>query len=201
MWAYSNFVKADVIVDGLIYPTLEHAYQALKTTNKDERAQIRSMDSPGAAKKLGRQATLRADWDKIKDGVMLDLLRDKFSREPQRGLLLSSGDAQLVEWNDWHDRYWGRCTCPRRECKGNGHNKLGVLLMQVRRELKREQERATRQHAPLPMRVAITFEIDPTPDVIEPFTDWAKVAQNAIIESLRNLGTVGDEFRVTIVND
>lgn len=81
------------------------------------------------AKKLARTVPLRADWDTIKIHVMRTLLREKFSQEPERSILLATGSEELVEGNWWHDRFWGQCPL------GTGENWLGRLLMEVRAEL------------------------------------------------------------------
>ncbi len=43
--------------------------------------------------------------------------------------LLATGDAELVEGNNWGDRFWGIC-------RGEGRNELGKILMKVRDELR-----------------------------------------------------------------
>lgn len=123
----SNFFPAYVKYDGLYYNTTENAFQAAKTEDYSQRCQIQSV-SPGEAKRLGRAVTLRPDWEFLKDGIMLDLLRQKFSKEPLRAQLLATGAAKLVEGNSHNDHYWG-------VCNGTGLNKLGELLMKVRAEL------------------------------------------------------------------
>lgn len=133
-WAFlSNFYPCQVEMDGLKYPTLEHAYQAAKTLDKTEREKIFLAASPGEAKRLGRRAALREGWDKIRVGVMAELLRRKFARPGlKEGLLLTEG--MLIEGNHWHDNFWGVCYC--RSCPGTGGNFLGRLLMKTRRELR-----------------------------------------------------------------
>lgn len=125
----SNFHSCNIRLGGELYPSTEHAFQAAKTLDPIERMQIRADRNPGEAKRLGRKVKLRADWDSIRDDVMLACLRQKFSREPLRSKLLATGDQELVEGNTWGDRYWG-------QCDGEGLNKLGKLLMQVRHELR-----------------------------------------------------------------
>lgn len=111
-------------------PTLEHAFQALKATTFADFHRVCIQGTPGGAKRVGRRIRLRPDWDDIRDEVMLQLLRSKFrERAEMRNLLLATGDAQLVEGNDWGDTYWG-------VCRGRGQNRLGQLLMQVRQELR-----------------------------------------------------------------
>lgn len=129
-WFCSNFYPS--VVYG--YPTVEHAYQAAKTTDPVERAKIKAAKTPGEAKRLGRRVQIRPDWSGIKDLVMETLLRRKFENYPAlREFLLATGDVELVETNRWHDIYWGACTCG---CCQGGENHLGKLLMKIRGELK-----------------------------------------------------------------
>lgn len=126
-WYLSNFSKCQVELDGNVYPSVEHAFQAAKTTIQAERMKVRMQKTPGEAKRIGRKVALRPDWEKVKDGIMLDLLRQKFNQTMYRNGLLSTGQRQLVEGNTWNDTYWGICN-------GIGQNKLGELLMQIRHD-------------------------------------------------------------------
>jgi len=60
--------------------TLEHFYQASKTTNMDWQRRILESDTPGQAKRLGRQCPMRPDWDLIKVQTMYMLLKMKFDK-------------------------------------------------------------------------------------------------------------------------
>lgn len=123
-WFLSNFYKHDVNL------TNEHLYQAMKTSDWRQQIVVLSASSPGEAKKLGRLVTLRPDWEEIKDDVMLELLRLKFSKgKKERHWLQDTRDAELTEGNTWGDRYWGKVN-------GQGKNMLGKLLMQVRQEIR-----------------------------------------------------------------
>jgi ribA/ribD-fused uncharacterized protein len=126
----SNFWPARVFLDGEEYPTIEHAYQAAKTLDLEERPLVRLAATPGRAKRLGQRLTLREDWEAVKLVVMLDLLRQKFARHSLTVALLATGEMELVEGNAWGDTFWGVDTH-----KG-GANHLGRLLMQVRAELR-----------------------------------------------------------------
>lgn len=125
----SNFWLAFVVLDGIEYRSVEHAYQAAKTLDPTWRSSIRGCPTPGDAKRMGRRVPMRKDWDDVKVDVMLDLLRQKFQHESLRWLLLDTGNEELVEGNDWGDKFWGRC-------RGEGLNLLGELLMQVRSEIR-----------------------------------------------------------------
>jgi len=125
----SNFFPAPITFDGIRYPTSEHAFQAAKTLDQEERKRIAEEPSPGRAKRLGQKVTLRPGWDGMRVAVMEKLLRAKFSYPELRDQLLDTGDAELIEGNVWKDKFWG-------VCGGVGENQLGKLLMKIRDELK-----------------------------------------------------------------
>lgn len=86
------------------------------------------------AARMGRSRSrpLRADWDAVKDAVMREAVRARFTQHPElRALLLSTEDALLVE-HSRKDSYWGDGG------DGRGKNMLGRLLKQVRAELRAE---------------------------------------------------------------
>lgn len=126
----SNFFKTTVlIVDGRLWPSVEHAYQAAKTTDLVDQEEIRKALTQGKAKRLGQDVLLRSDWEQNKLEVMYLLLKLKFADPILRRWLLNTGDAILEEGNIWGDTYWGIC-------HGQGSNWLGVLLMLVRGEIR-----------------------------------------------------------------
>lgn len=132
----SNFHPTPVLgVDGTAYPSVEHAFQAAKTTDSTAQNMMRS-GTAAQAKALGRTVRLRPNWEEIKTDVMLQLVRDKFSREPLRSRLLATGNTELVEGNTWHDNFWGACKCAACRKRGPGQNWLGRILMTVREELR-----------------------------------------------------------------
>lgn len=128
----SNFWYVNVMMYDLVYPTVEHAYQAAKTTNPEERERIRNAQGPAAAKRLGREVTLRPDWEDFKFFAMKTLLQRKFYIPALRIMLNDTGDEELIEGNTWHDMIWGVCYC--RTHDGLGENHLGRMLMEVRDE-------------------------------------------------------------------
>lgn len=115
--------------------TVEHAYQASKTTNRLLAAAIRNAPTAGQAKRAGNAVRLRSDWEAVKIGVMRSLLRRKFQDPALRQMLLDTGDAMLVEGNDHHDNFWGTCSCSACSAKAS-LNVLGELLMGIREEIR-----------------------------------------------------------------
>lgn len=112
--------------------TVEHEYQAAKTNNPDWKCRIMNTRTPGEAKRLGRVAPMAPNWEFHKLNVMLELLRKKFRTSPFREWLLETGDEYLQEGNWWGDTFWGVDLRT-----GEGQNKLGKLIMQVRNELRK----------------------------------------------------------------
>lgn len=127
----SNFWPAEIQYLGRRFATVEHAYQWAKEPTEERYTAISSMTAAGA-KAFGRKCNLRPDWIRVRDAIMLELVRAKFKIPDLQRKLLATNDVQIVEGNYWHDVYWGVCSCKR--CGNQGANKLGLILMQVRAE-------------------------------------------------------------------
>lgn len=122
----SNFYTSPITVDGMTFSCVEAAFQAAKTTNPAQKQWFVGLDG-SAAKRLGRRVSLRPDWEAVKLGVMLNLLRKKFY-DPKFAAQLVAVEEEIIEDNDWGDTFWG-------VCNGRGLNWLGQLLTQVREEI------------------------------------------------------------------
>lgn len=134
---FSNFYPVLVYYKDIDFPTVEHAFVAGKRKDPMFWRKIAKIpeDKAGKAKRLGRKVKLRKDWNIIKLSHMRKLLNQKFQYPSFKKLLLSTGDAQLIEGNYWHDNYWGDCYCE--ECVNIiGQNQLGKMLMKVRNLIK-----------------------------------------------------------------
>lgn len=135
----SNFYHSPVFYEGIVYPTNEHFFQAMKTLDLAERQRIANAETPGMAKRMGRNVLLRPDWEQVKVDVMRTGLMLKFTDAALAEKLLATGDEELVEGNWWHDQTWGSCFCPD-HCRTPGRNLLGMLLMELRKELQYNQK-------------------------------------------------------------
>lgn len=129
----SNFYRSTVAFEGKLYGTVEHAYQASKTTDPKLREIIQRSPDPTAAKKLGQGLQLRPDWETVRVDVMRSLIREKFQNPFLRPMLLATGEAELILNNRWNDKFWG-------VCRGVGENWLGRILMDERRRIRKEEE-------------------------------------------------------------
>jgi len=132
----SNFYPSTIYIDGICYPTVEHAFQAAKTRDEFERRRIAIARTPAKAKSLGRKVRLRKDWESVKVAVMKRCVELKVeSHADLVELLLATGTAKLIEGNTWNDTFWG-------VCGGRGKNQLGKILMRVRTKLAANVEEA-----------------------------------------------------------
>lgn len=132
----SNFWTAPFVLDGVVYASVEHAFQAAKAENPLWSEWIRQAPTSGEAKRRGRLARRRTDWEYIKLGRMYRCVEAKFlQHENLKQRLLATGQRQLVEGNNWHDNTFGNCTCQR--CAHiQGENHLGKMLMKIRGKLR-----------------------------------------------------------------
>jgi hypothetical protein len=121
----SNFYSAPVNVDGILYANNEAAFQASKALNMQERSTFANLN-PSAAKRKGRRIKLRPDWEEVKEQIMYKICFEKFWQNSHLcDKLLQTENEHLEEGNTWGDKEWGTVN-------GQGKNKLGKILMQVR---------------------------------------------------------------------
>jgi ribA/ribD-fused uncharacterized protein len=133
---FSNFAPYPIEMDGVVWPTSEHWFQAQKFVGTPAEAEmaaaIRAEPSPMKAALLGRDRTKprRAGWEAVRDDLMRRAVRAKFAQHPDiRAVLLGTGDAAIVE-HTANDDYWGDGG------DGSGVNMLGKILVEVREELR-----------------------------------------------------------------
>jgi ribA/ribD-fused uncharacterized protein len=129
----SNFSHYPILVDGQEWPTSEHYYQAAKFMDDPGwREAIRLQSRPYDAWRMGRcrEHAVRGDWTEVKDDVMLQAVRAKFSQHAGLGQQLIGTGSELLVEHAPGDPYWGDAG------DGSGQNRLGQILMQVREELR-----------------------------------------------------------------
>jgi len=131
----SNFYPSPVELDGMEFPTVEHAFQAAKTLDSTQRHNVQAAKTPAAAKRMGRRIKCRNDWYDVSLAIMESLIRQKFARYPElRDRLIATGDAELIEGNTWNDTFYGAVWDGKKN-EWVGENHLGRILMKVRDEL------------------------------------------------------------------
>jgi ribA/ribD-fused uncharacterized protein len=132
---FLTMAPSPIVIEGKRYPTVEHYFQAMKFPDDLQwQEAIRVADKGLKARQLGEDKTKapRADWEKVKESVLKEALVAKFQQN--RGLLQllkETGTRPIVF--ESNDPYWGA------GLTGKGKNRLGLLLVQVRTELREYQ--------------------------------------------------------------
>ena len=95
---FSNFALYPLVLNGKIWPTSEHYYQAQKVAGTAWEEKIRLCATPQEAFDMTRLPEFpeRADWVNVKDDAMYDAVYAKFTQHADlRRKLLDSGEAVL----------------------------------------------------------------------------------------------------------
>jgi ribA/ribD-fused uncharacterized protein len=123
----ANDYPAPVTIDGTTFPTLDHAYWALATSDPESRERISNAPTAREARKIGESAPLRPDWNIVRLAIMARLVREKFRQHPDLAAqLIATGDGRLIN-GVGVSRYWADSS--------QGRNWLGRILELVRAEL------------------------------------------------------------------
>jgi ribA/ribD-fused uncharacterized protein len=133
-YEFTNFYEAIVNIDGEDWLTTEHYFQAQKFVGTPLVGTIRMMSRPREAFDKSRDPRYspwrRSDWEDIKEDVMYKALQAKFHQHKGLGQQLrDTGDRELIKHSPY-DSYWGDGG------NGTGKNRLGVLLMRLRDDMK-----------------------------------------------------------------
>ena len=120
----SNFSVHPVKTELGTFPTSEAAFQAYKDPyNRGYVNQQIESKSPAYSKQIGMKCNLRGDWHAIRDHVMNKVVRLKFEQnEDIRINLMRTCIRPIIEK-------------PIRDKTNNNQNKLGEILMKVRKEM------------------------------------------------------------------
>lgn len=129
----SNFHKAEITIDDVAYPTVEHYYQCAKflETAPEYAERIRTTANPALIKNMGRTTKVesRDDWESVHMDVMRKALAAKFEQHPDLAELLRSTGTATLEEESPTDAFWGI------GADGKGTNHLGLLLAELREDL------------------------------------------------------------------
>ena len=74
----SNMYPVTIEVRGHKYPSVEHAYQALKCANEDDRIAISVSRSPEEARRAGKCVVRKEGWKDSKIATLEEILLIKF---------------------------------------------------------------------------------------------------------------------------
>lgn len=125
----SNMHDSIIIYQDITYMNAEAAFQSMKTLNIAIRKTFTDLSGP-KAKRKGKSVKLRKDWNDVREEIMYEIVKAKFIQNPLLlRKLLATGNELLEEGNIWGDKFWGTVN-------GIGENKLGLILMMIRDELR-----------------------------------------------------------------
>jgi ribA/ribD-fused uncharacterized protein len=138
--------EAPMQIDGITFPTVQHYLQWSKAKqfgDAEAQSKILKTKSPKSVKTYGEKVVgfKEDEWNEKRDTVMTIALKAKFMQHPElKTKLLSTGDKPIGEANA-RDKYWsigtGADTSKAKiPSKWPGKNRLGQLLMDLRRDLK-----------------------------------------------------------------
>jgi len=135
---FSPYTSHMIELDGVVYPTVEHAYQCKRYTDKKIIDEILIARSPVKAWEISsRYKHLQIEEFKDKEykyETMKKLMKLKaLQHEEVRKALLDSGSLQIVKRIVTYppgDGYWDIGE------DGKGLNKIGQIWMEIREELK-----------------------------------------------------------------
>jgi ribA/ribD-fused uncharacterized protein len=126
----SNFYPASFTdKDGMVWTSSEAYYQAHKLPDpyREDVRLAKIEKCKRVAYKHIKAGHALENFDK--DDIMAKALVYKFKQNDDlASLLMETYPRELVETNWWNDKYWG-------VCDGLGENRLGVMLMEVRKIL------------------------------------------------------------------
>lgn len=136
-YCLDNFSAFKFVYKGMMYETIEHAYQSLKFSKTSTliEKEVRNAASPYEAKKIAYQHREKwcLDWHDIKVEIMENLLRAKLTQHPYiQNKLLQTKDYLICEDSPVDD-FWGIGK------NRDGQNMMGKLWMKLREEIKLQQ--------------------------------------------------------------
>jgi len=147
----SNFYPVNIMINGKLWLSTEHYYQAMKFKNKEYQKIIQISPTAYDAYLLGRQkytndkivkidninkiikkykniAKIDPKWDDKKYMIMYNGVIEKFIQNKKiMKVLNGTGDRKIIVISP-KDKYWG-------QFNGVGKNMLGDILMRVRYKL------------------------------------------------------------------
>lgn len=137
----SNFCSAHIVIDDIVYPTAEHAYQAQKckmADDTDRLSKVIKAISPLEAKRIADGLTETPEWRDKREDVMRNIIDCKFDQNVILAKkLMATGATPLNEAT--HNSFFGiGVGLHAREINDKsyrGRNKLGHILAEKRSRL------------------------------------------------------------------
>ena len=181
-YEFTNFYKVMIKVDGELWPTTEHYFQAQKFVGTPYVEYIRRLSRAREAFEFARIPGVshwrRNDWENVKIDIMKKALLAKFSQHPYDlcRLLLGTRKRKLIEHSP-HDSFWGDGG------DGSGRNELGKLLMDIRTVLQRRSTKNWEEQYPSESKLGKDSSVDDECDQHKSKPDSSKSPDNEPLSS------------------
>ena len=118
-----NSYISPIIVEGISYPSVVHAFRAAKTSDRDLKLKISKSSNLADVERLLQDAWIRPNWNDVKYATLHQLVKLKFdSHKDLAKILISTGTKQLGRTGRSRNHLWSQ-------------GKLGQILMKVRGEI------------------------------------------------------------------
>ena len=121
-----TYMDEPITVDGIEYLAVENFFQAHKTSNRNLKIYISTLN-PFESRKYGKKMVMRDNWDDIKLKIMEFAIDKKFNQPRFRDFLITVNEP-IMEDNWWRDTFWG-------VYNNQGENHLGKILERKRDSL------------------------------------------------------------------
>lgn len=120
-------LQKPVVLNGIPFPTVTHAFEASKTKDTGARKRIAQASNPALARIISGMSQAKSGWRDVQVNIMAHIIEQKFARNRQllNKLLETSDDIVFVD----HDLFWGAI---QNEDQWIGQNQLGKILMELR---------------------------------------------------------------------
>lgn len=146
---FTNEYEVEFSMEGYTFKSAEHAFQAYKAQmfgDMDIFNKILKAKSAQSAKAFGKKVKdfEQAEWDGKREEIMRDILRAKFTQNPELRKKLVETEYKTLANADPRDSFWGIGTSSttsiaKNPAKWKGQNILGEMLMEVRTSLQMEE--------------------------------------------------------------
>ncbi|MDQ5953206.1 MAG: N-glycosidase YbiA, partial [Patescibacteria group bacterium] len=133
---FSPYTSHAIKIDGVLYPTVEHAYQCLRYEDPNIIKEILSATSPMKAWEVSSKYKhlQKPDFKPHKREIMKKLMKAKADQHDEvKKALIDSGDIQIVKHITTYppgDGYWDDGE------NGEGLNEMGKIWMEIREEIR-----------------------------------------------------------------
>lgn len=128
----SNYFDADVTYEGLTYRTAANAFMAQFFKAEVQKKAFTNALSNQATLLFKKQNIKLSDEEQL--NIMHDILVEKLNQHEDIKEILLNSEGEIINHVPWNDQIWG-------VCNGEGENRTGKLLEQIREEFKSEAKK------------------------------------------------------------